>query len=79
MSEAPRIVFDSVHAVRTQDERNPKLTLVATNWVKCGFNLLYNSFCSISGIIRKDLIPLSRQVFKAKCRENVILSMLLLL
>ncbi len=71
MSEAPRIDFNSVHAVITQDGRNPKLTLVATSWVKCGFNLLYNSFCSILGIIRKDLIPLSWQVLKAKCKGRL--------
>jgi hypothetical protein len=63
------MVFNSVHAVATQDERNSKLTFVATNWVKCGFNLLHDSFRSISEIVRKDWIPLSQQVFKAKCKE----------
>ncbi len=45
--------------------------------VKCGFNLPHNRFRSISGIVRKDCIPLSRQVFKAKCIEHILLSMLL--
>ncbi len=67
MSEAPRIVFNNVQEVTTRNKRNPKLTFVATNRVKYGFNLLHNPFQSISAIVRKNWIPWSQQVFKAKC------------
>ncbi len=54
----------------------PKLTFISTKWVKCGFNLRHNRFCSISGMVRTDWTPLSQEVFKAKCKENIILSKL---
>ena len=75
-SQAPRIVFNNVQAVTTREERNPSLTFVAINQIKCGLNLLHNRFRSVTGIIRKNWVPLSRQVFKLKCKENVINSML---
>ena len=75
-SQAPRIVFNNVQAVTTREERNPRLTFVAINQIKCGLNLLHNRFRSVTGIIRKNWVPLSRQMFKLKCKENVINSML---
>lgn len=60
---------------------NVNVTFKILYQVKCGFNLPHNRFCSISGIVRKDWISLSQQVFKAnyKCKENVILLLLSLL
>ena len=79
MSKAPGIVFNSIQAVTTRDERNPNLTFVAINRLKCGLNLVHNRFRSVMGIIRKNWVPLSRQMFKVKCNENIITSMLSML
>ena len=59
--------FYNLQGVTTLDERNPKLTYVAINQGKCVLSLPLNHFRSITGIIRKNWIPLSRQKFTVKC------------
>ncbi len=48
MSKAPKIVYNYIQTLTTQDEINPKLTFLSISQVKCGFNLLYNHFRSIT-------------------------------
>jgi len=69
--------FDPLEAVQVQyntvaDRRNKFLTFVRNNNYRQGLNSLSNRLRSISNMIEKSWLILSREMFKTKCKINII-------
>jgi hypothetical protein len=70
---------DNLQNVTLDDSRSTKLTFVRINKSRAGLNNIVNRLCSITNMMNKNWLHLSRDVFKSMCKNHIIQSQLQLL
>jgi hypothetical protein len=65
--------------VTLNDRRNKMLTFVRVNRSRAGLNNITNRLCSVTNMLDKTWINLSRDIFKSTCKKHIIQSQLQLL
>ena len=75
-SKNPHIDFLELPNVQTREQRNPMITFVTKNALKCGNNLIHNRFKWISNMLRKDCLSMSKNCYKTYCKSAIIKKLL---
>ena len=70
---------DNLQSVTLNNRRNTKLTFVRINQSRAGLNNIVNRLRSVTNMMNKNWLHLSRDVFKSLCKQHIIQSQLLLL
>jgi hypothetical protein len=69
----------NLQSVTLNNRRNTKLTFVRINQSCAGLNNIINRLPSVTKMMNKNWLHLSRDVFKSLCKQHIIQSQLLLL
>ena len=69
----------NLQSVTLNNRRNTKLTFVRINQSRAGLNNIVNRLRSVTNMMNKNWLHLSRDVFKSLCKQHIIQSQLLLL
>jgi len=69
----------NLQSVMLNNCRNTKLTFVWINQSHAGLNNIVNRLRSVTNMINKNWLQLSRDVFKSRCIQHIIQSQLILL
>jgi len=69
--------YDNLQLITMNDRRNVKLVFIRNNKYKIGLNRLSNRMRSVTNVVNKSWMNLSRERFKKLCKDNIIKQMLL--
>ena len=75
-SKNPQVDFHELPNVLTRERRNPMITFVTKNALKCGNNLIHNRFKWISNMLKKDCLSMSKDCYKTYCKSAIIKKLL---
>jgi hypothetical protein len=70
---------ENLQYVTLNDRRNVKATFVRTNQSHAGLNNITNRLRTVTNMLHKSWLDLSRETFKLKCKKFIIQTQLLLL
>jgi hypothetical protein len=75
--QTPTQEFNNLQSVTLNNRRNEYLTFVRNNGFKVGLNRISNRVRSITNVVKKTWINLSRDRYKKLCKDNIIKAKLL--
>ena len=65
----PMIEQENLQNVTLNDHRNIKVTFVQTNQSHAGLNNITNRLRTVTNLLNKSWLDLSRKTFKLKCKK----------